>query len=97
MANNESIHKIKSEHFYESHILFHKVKGAQFGMEVDSIADAFLSVANEVSDSMSEEIFRDIVTRQINPLFLLYGLAHSQITLELNEMTSSWISDYMKK
>lgn len=100
IANNESVHKFASEHFHESHILFHKVKGAQFGELVDGMADAFLSVANEAitpNGSMSEEMFRDIVSRQANTLSALYGFAHRQITVELNEMAFSWIKRFVTK
>lgn len=91
--------KYSREYFHEGLMLMHKIKGANFGSSVDVLNNTFWQVITKpgYSDAtMSKEQFRDWVNRTANVVSLIYGLAHSALTKELEEMALSWLSRKMK-
>lgn len=91
---SENLEKYFREYFHEGLILYHKVKGANFGGTATIMADAFFSVVNEplTKGTMTKEEAKDWIARTINGLSALYGFSHSQLTRELDEMAFSPIS-----
>ena len=95
LTKSDDASKYESENFHESLVLFHKIKGVQFGETVDVLADTFLSVAHEPyspGHTISEPEFRSLISRQANALSAIYGFAHKQLSLELDSMAFSWLS-----
>ncbi|WP_447903767.1 hypothetical protein [Pseudomonas serbica] len=102
ITNNEmsaASKKYSREYFHEGLMLMHKIKGANFGSSVDVLNNTFWHVITKpgYSDAtMSKEQFKDWVNRTTNVASLIYGLAHSELTKELEKMALSWLSRKMK-
>jgi hypothetical protein len=91
---SEALAKYLREHFHEGLILFHKVKGANFGGVSDIMADTFWSIVCEPSTkgTMTKDEAKSWLSRTINGLSALYGFSHRQLTKELEEMAFSSLS-----
>jgi len=95
---SEALAKYFREHFHEGLILFHKVKGANFGGVSDIMADSFWSVVKEPTTKglMTRDEAKNWLSRTINGLSALYGFSHSQLTKELDEMAFSSFSRMLR-
>ncbi|MDD0967932.1 MULTISPECIES: hypothetical protein [Pseudomonas] len=91
--------KYSREYFHEALILMHKIKGANFGSSVDVLNKTFWQIITKPGYGeavMSKEQFKDWVSRTTNVVSLIYGLAHSELTKELEKMALPWLSRKLK-
>lgn len=93
---SEALLKHSQEYFWESHILFHKIKGANFGEDSNTFADTFLSIVTE-PPKVTLEGYKERIERTINTLSILYGFSHRQLTKDLEEMTFSLVKQFIKQ
>jgi hypothetical protein len=87
--------KYSREYFHEGMILMHKIKGSNFGSSVDVLNSTFWQIITNPGynePAMSKEQFRDWLSRTTNVVSLIYGLAHSELTKELEKMALPWVS-----
>ncbi len=87
---SDALLKHSQQDFWASHILFHKIKGANFCESSNTFADAFLSIVTEPPENTMEG-YKERIKRTINTLSALYGFSHSQLTKDLEEMTFSLV------
>lgn len=92
---SEALLKHSQEYFWESHILFHKIKGANFGEDSNTFADTFLSIVTEPPE-VTLEGYKEKIERTINTLSMLYGFSHRQLTKDLEEMTFSLFKQFIR-
>jgi hypothetical protein len=83
--------RYKKEYFHESLILYHKVKGANFGETASVLLQTFWAIIGEPITKDSTTDARDWVSRTLNSLTALYGFSHSQVTREIESMAFSFI------
>ncbi|WP_338508251.1 hypothetical protein [Pseudomonas poae] len=91
--------KYSREYFHEGLILMHKIKGSNFGSSVDVLNNTFWQIITKPGynePTMSKEQFKDWVSRTTNVVSLIYGLAHSELTKELEKMALPWVSRKFK-
>ncbi len=96
----ESVSDYLREHFHEGLILFHKVKGANFGSISDNMANTFWSVITEPSkksEGLTKDEAKEWIIRTTNVLSALYAFSHSQLTKDLEGMAFSPIYRFIKK
>lgn len=93
---SDTLLKHAQEYFWESHILFHKIKGANFGEDSNTFADTFLSIVTEPPE-VTLEGYKERIERTINTLSMLYGFSHRQLTKDLEEMTFSLVKQFIRQ
>ncbi len=97
---SERIDKYLREYFHKGLILYHKVKGANFGGTSEIMLSTFWALVTEPlkkNGTMSLAEFEAWISRTYNVLSALYGFSHSQITRELEHMSFSLISRLIRK
>lgn len=97
---SEAVSKYLREHFHEGLILYHKVKGANFGGVSDIMTGTFWSVLTESSkkgDVLTKDEAKEWIRRTSNCLSALYAFSHSQLTKDLENMAFSPISRFIRK
>lgn len=98
--SSEITEKYKNEYFHQGLILFHKVKGANFGELSENLAQTFFSIIQEPSlkeGVFSEEEFYSWIYRTRNTVSAMYGFSHSIISQELEAMAFTPLQRFMKK
>lgn len=92
--------KFEREYSHRGLILYHKVKGANYGEVSDVMINTFMSIINEPiseKNEMSLSEFKDWISRLTNVVSALYGFSHSQLTKDLEYMAFSPISRLTRK
>lgn len=99
-SKSENRNKFQREYFHRGLILYHKVKGANFGEVSDTMVDTFMAIMNEPileKNEMPLSEFKGWISRLINVVSALYGFSHSQLTGDLEYMAFSPISRLTRK
>lgn len=80
------------DHSHNGLILYHKIKGANFGRNSKSLVEAYYSLYTERFDSKGKSVndLKDWIHRSLNILSILYGLAHSKVNSEIEIITLPW-------
>ncbi|UXD86336.1 hypothetical protein [Thalassolituus hydrocarboniclasticus] len=96
---SDVLEKYLREHFHEGLVLYHKVKGANFGGISEVMAETFWSIVKETSTkgAMTKEDAKEWIHRTTNALSALYGFSHSQLTKDLEEMAFSYTARFIRK
>ncbi len=96
---SEVVEKYFREHFHEGLVLFHKVKGANFGGISDVMVESFWSIVSEpfTKEVMNREEAKKLIRRTTTTLSALYGFSHSQLTKDLEEMAFSYTARFIRK
>lgn len=103
LTNKEELSESKKysiEYFHEGLILMHKINGANFGSSTKTLNSTFWKLITEPEinkNTISKEQFKDWIIRTTNTTSLIYGLAHSELTKELETMAFSWPSRKIKE
>ena len=92
-----TFNRYKNEFFHEGLIIYHKVKGANFGGVSSAMLETFWSIINEPVRDDSKLDPKDWVHRTLNSLTALYGFAHRQVTKEIESMAFSFIGKLKRK
>ncbi|SLK12945.1 MULTISPECIES: hypothetical protein [unclassified Paenibacillus] len=81
--------KFSTEYFHGGLILFHKIKGANFGELSNILASNFWTLINErlTNNKLDKDEFLDWIHRIQNILSTLYGFAHSTVNSEIQSIT----------
>ena len=94
---SEAFNRYKKEYFHEGLILYHKVKGTNFGEASSTFLETFWAIITEPVANNSILDPKDWVHRTLNSLTALYGFAHSQVTIEIESMAFSFIGKLKRK
>jgi hypothetical protein len=88
-----------SDYFHNGLILFHKMKGANFGGVSKHLIATYWSISNELitKNNMTESEIRDYVQRMLNTLSAIYGFAHSKVNAEIEMITLPWYLRFFRK
>jgi len=92
-----AFNKYKKEFYDESLILYHKVKGANFGGTASVFLETFWAIIGEPVKKDSTIDAKDWVRRTLNVLTALYGFSHSQVTREIESIAFSFIGRLKRK
>ncbi len=93
-ATTKASEKYAREYFHQGMILMHKIKGANFGSTVDTLTDTFWQIITNPGyseEKLTKDQFKDWIIRTTNTASLIYGLAHRELTRELERMATPWI------
>jgi hypothetical protein len=98
-SNVETVtfNECKKEVCYEGLILYYKILGARFGCVSSVFLESFYSLTQEQITNYSKLESKDWVFRTLNIITTLYGLAHSQVSIEIESMTFSFLGRFVKK
>ncbi|MBX6222238.1 hypothetical protein ABZR34_26105 [Pseudomonas paraeruginosa] len=92
--------KYAREYFHEGMMLTHKIIGANFSPAIATLNRTFWTLITEPTKNnspMSKEQFKDWINRTTNVISLMYGMAHSELTKELDSMATPWISRKLRE
>ena len=93
-------YKYIREFNYEGLILYHKAKGANFGETANVLLETFLHILQEpMLASVTEKNIdrQDWIIRTTNILTLFYGLAHSQVSKEVESIAFTLWGNYKRR
>ncbi|MCM3032945.1 MULTISPECIES: hypothetical protein [Bacilli] len=78
-----------SDYFQNGLILYHKMKGANFGETAGYLIETYYHINNEKIgvESISTDDLKSWIFRKTNVLSSLYGLAHSKVNMEIQYLT----------
>lgn len=98
----ESLRSFSATCFHDLIILNQQIAGCNFGAMVDVLRATYFQVGQElvVGKLVTEEELRGVVTRMVNGLAALYGMAHSEITSELERIAltpTARLTRYLKR
>ena len=99
-SESENRRKFEHEYFHRGLILFHKVKGANYGEASDSMINSLMTIITEPAlkdGEMSSSEFKNWISRLTNIVSMLYGISHSQLTADLEHIAFSPISRFTRK
>jgi hypothetical protein len=89
--------RYKQDFFRGGLVLYHKIKGANFGEPSSALVETFFSIIHEPIGNMPDLNPQDWVYRTLNILTALYGFAHSQTTKEIESMSFSFFGKLKAK
>jgi hypothetical protein len=78
------------EFFDSGLVLFHKIKGADFGPLPETLAESYFSIVSEWYGVESGDDIADIENRALNVLTLLNGYAHGAMSREISSLSQSF-------
>jgi len=73
--------------FHDGLVLYHKVKGANFGKTVGILADSYFTIIQEPLNKGYKIDWDSWLGRNRNILSVLYGAAHSSLSYEIEMLT----------
>ncbi|MEK4671544.1 hypothetical protein [Niallia sp. FSL R7-0271] len=77
------------DYFQNGLILYHKMKGANFGKTAGYLIESYYHINNEKIgvNNITKEELGSWIFRKTNTLSTLYGLAHSKVNMEIQYLT----------
>ncbi len=94
---NQETQKYMIEYSHEGLMLYHKLKGCNFGWPEDPFIETFYAIVNEPIRNPDNIDKLDWISRTLNTLSALHGFAHRRINSEMEDLAYSYISRCFRK